>query len=76
LISVIERKTIVVEFHRYVVMPGETKKISIIIPTDLHRQLKRSALDDDTTITALIQGLIVEHLAKTNPLLSTKTAKD
>lgn len=45
-------------------MPGETKKISIIIPADLHRDLKRRALDDDTTITALIQGLIEDYLAK------------
>jgi hypothetical protein len=45
-------------------MSGETKKISIIIPADLHRELKRCALDDDTTITALIQGLIVDYLAK------------
>lgn len=57
-------------------MPGETKKISIIIPADLHRDLKRCALDDDTTITALIQGLIVDYLAKAEASPSSEAGKD
>jgi hypothetical protein len=57
-------------------MPGETKKISIIIPADLHRELKHCALDDDTTITALIQGLIVDYLAKAEASPSREAGKD
>lgn len=57
-------------------MSGETKKISIIIPADLHRELKRCALDDDTTITALIQGLIVDYLAKTDASPPMEAGKD
>jgi hypothetical protein len=57
-------------------MSGETKKISIIIPADLHRELKRCALDDDTTITALIQGLIVDYLAKADASPPMEAGKD
>lgn len=57
-------------------MPGETKKISIIIPADLHRDLKRRALDDDTTITALIQGLIVDYLAKAEASASERANRE
>ena len=57
-------------------MSGEAKKISIIIPADLHRRLKRCALDDDTTITALIQGLIVDYLAKTDASPPMEAGKD
>lgn len=57
-------------------MPGETKKISIIIPADLHRDLKHRALDDDTTITALIQGLIVDYLAKAEASASERANKE
>jgi hypothetical protein len=57
-------------------MSGETKKISIIIPADLHRELKRCALDDDTTITALIQGLIVDYLAKADASPPIEAGKD
>lgn len=57
-------------------MSGETKKISIIIPADLHRELKRCALDDDTTITALIHGLIVDYLAKADASPPMEAGKD
>ncbi len=57
-------------------MPSETKKISIIIPADLHRELKHCVLNSDTTITALIQGLIVDYLAKDDASPSIKASKD
>ena len=45
-------------------MTVSTKKLSIVIDAEIHRELKRCALDEDTTITSLIKKLIENYLAK------------
>lgn len=42
----------------------EARKISINFPGDLWKQLKRRALEDDTTVTEILVHLSREYLAK------------
>ena len=38
------------------------KKLSLLIPKDLHHNLKKYALDSETTVTAILIDLIQSHL--------------
>jgi hypothetical protein len=38
------------------------KKLSVLLPTDLHKRAKRSALQTDQTLTDLIVTLLRQHL--------------
>ena len=45
------------------------KKLSLLIPLEMHRALKRQALESDTTISCIIQELIVRFLAEHGTIL-------
>jgi hypothetical protein len=40
----------------------ETKKLSIVLPKDVHQQAKLLALTEDTTLTALIIDLLRQRI--------------
>ena len=42
-----------------------TKKLSVILDTELHRRAKRYALVNDITLTELVIALLEERLSKT-----------
>ncbi|MDI9407408.1 MAG: hypothetical protein QM522_11945 [Chitinophagaceae bacterium] len=46
-----------------------SKKLSLLIPLEMHRALKRQALESDTTISCIIQELIVRFLAEHGTIL-------
>jgi hypothetical protein len=39
-----------------------TKRLTLDIPEDMHKALKRRALDEDTTMLDLVEGWIRENL--------------
>ena len=41
------------------------KKLSVLLPADLHKRAKRSALLTDQSLTDLIITLLTQHLALT-----------
>lgn len=47
---------------------GPTKKLSVAIPRDLHRLLKKIALDDDITMGQLITDLLTSSLRESGQL--------
>jgi hypothetical protein len=47
---------------------GPTKKLSVAIPRDLHRLLKKIALDDDITMGQLITDLLTNSLRESGKL--------
>ncbi len=47
---------------------GPTKKLSVAIPRDLHRLLKKIALDDDITMGQLITDLLTSSLRESGKL--------
>jgi len=42
---------------------SEVRKLSVLLPSSVHRQLKRKALIDDRTITDVVSDLIDGYLA-------------
>lgn len=42
--------------------PNPIKKLSVLLPANLHRRAKRLALMNDQTLTNLIIGLLETHL--------------
>ena len=44
--------------------PSKTKRLTLDIPADLHQQLKRRAVDEDTTMVRLVQGWIEEQVRR------------
>jgi len=47
---------------------GPPKKLSVAIPRDLHRLLKKIALDDDITMGQLITDLLTSSLRESGRL--------
>ena len=47
---------------------GPTKKLSVAIPRDLHRLLKKIALDDDITMGQLITNVLTSSLRESGQL--------
>jgi len=43
---------------------ASTKKLSVILDTELHRRAKRYALVNDMTLTELVIALLEERLSK------------
>jgi hypothetical protein len=43
---------------------GETKKISLIVSTDLHKDLRKKTIEIDSTIQDYLHGLLIADLKK------------
>ena len=46
--------------------PDDTKRLNVVIDTDLHKKLKMAAAELETTIGAFVAEAIKEKLEKTN----------
>lgn len=42
--------------------PNDLKKLSVMIPKDLHKRLRIKSVSSDTTITDLVVKLLLKHL--------------
>lgn len=42
-------------------------KLTVLVPKDLHRALRRAALDEDVSVARLVRAWAAEWLAKTAP---------
>lgn len=45
----------------------EMVKLTVLVPKDLHRALRRAALDEDVSVARLVRAWAAEWLAKTAP---------
>lgn len=50
----------------------EFKKLSLLIPKDLHRSLKKYALENDATVTSIIVDAITELINRKSLILTEK----
>lgn len=50
----------------------EFKKLSLLIPKDLHKSLKKYALENDATVTSIIVEAITELINRKSPILTEK----
>lgn len=41
---------------------AEPKKVTMILPADLHKRLKLASVEDNTTVTAIIESLVRAYL--------------